>query len=43
VRNLKKPPNAKPGMVIYHKNWSAYVTPDAKMVEGLRVSAKKGI
>ena len=43
VRNLKKPPNAKPGMVIYHKNWSAYVTPDAKVVEGLRVSAKKGI
>ena len=37
VRNLKKPPNAKPGMVIYHTNWSAYVTPDEKTVSALRV------
>ncbi len=40
VRHLKKPPNAKPGMVIYHTNWSAYVTPDEGTVERLRVKAK---
>ena len=27
VKNLKKPPASKPGYVIYHKNYSAYVTP----------------
>ncbi len=27
VRNLKKPPAAKPGLVIYHKNYTALVTP----------------
>ncbi len=43
IRNLKKPPQAKPGMVIYHKNWSAYVTPDAKYVDGMRVTGKKMI
>ena len=37
VRNLKKPPSAKPGMVIYHTNWSAYVTPDEALVTSLRV------
>ena len=37
VRNLKKPPSAKPGMVIYHTNWSAYVTPDEALVSSLRV------
>ena len=36
VRNLKKPPSAKPGAVIYHTNWSAYVTPDADLVRSLR-------
>ena len=25
VRNLKKPPSAKPGMVIYHKYWTLYL------------------
>ena len=25
VRNLKKPPGAKPGMVIYHKYWTLYL------------------
>jgi len=43
VRNLKKPPSAKPGMVIYHKNWSAYVTPDEKVVDALRVTSRKGM
>ncbi len=27
VKNLKKPPAAKPGYVIYHTNYTAYVTP----------------
>ena len=27
VRHIKKPAGAKPGYVIYHVNWSAYVTP----------------
>ena len=33
VRNLKKPPQAKPGFVIYHTNYSAVVTPDREAVE----------
>lgn len=37
VRNLKKPPSAKPGYVIYHTNYSAVVTPDAETVERLKV------
>ncbi len=36
VRNLKKPAGAKPGYVIYHTNYSAYVTPDRDTVEGLK-------
>ena len=27
VKNIRKPPAAKPGFVIYHTNWSAYVVP----------------
>ena len=40
VRNLKKPAGAKPGYVIYHTNYSAYVTPDRDTVEGLKKSEK---
>lgn len=40
VRNLKKPAGAKPGYVIYHTNYSAYVTPDREVVEGLRKNEK---
>lgn len=36
VRYVKKPAGAKPGFVIYTTNWTAYVTPDADLVEGLR-------
>ncbi|MGM9680263.1 MAG: NFACT family protein [Eubacteriales bacterium] len=36
VRNLKKPAGAKPGFVIYHTNYSAYVTPDPALCERLR-------
>ena len=37
VRNLKRPPAAKPGFVIYHTNYSAVVTPDPATIERLRV------
>ncbi len=37
VRNLKKPAGAKPGMVIYHTNWTAYVTPNREIVDHLRI------
>ena len=37
VRNLKKPAGAKPGMVIYHTNWTAYVTPDREAVDRMRI------
>ncbi|MBQ9080105.1 MAG: NFACT family protein [Clostridia bacterium] len=36
VRSLKKTPGAKPGFVIYHTNWTAYVTPDADEAERLK-------
>ncbi len=36
-RNIKKPNGAKPGMVIYHVYQTAYVTPDEKKIEKLRV------
>ena len=37
VRNLKKAPGGKPGLVIYHTNWSAIVTPDKEKIAALRV------
>mgnify|MGYP000895444396 CR=1 FL=1 len=36
VRNVKKPKGAKPGMVIYKANRTAYVTPDAALAERLQ-------
>ncbi len=36
VRNVKKPAGAPPGMVIYEKNRTAYVTPDATLAERLK-------
>ncbi|MCQ2424296.1 MAG: NFACT family protein [Clostridia bacterium] len=36
VREIKKPPNAKPGFVIYHTNWTAYITPDRDAADALR-------
>ena len=39
VRNVKKPSGAKPGMVIYETNRTAYVTPDPALAQRLR---KKG-
>ncbi len=37
VRHVKKVAGAKPGFVVYHQNWSAYVTPDAARVAAMRV------
>ncbi|MBR6410754.1 MAG: NFACT family protein [Clostridia bacterium] len=36
VRNLRKPPASAPGFVIFHTNWTAYVTPDPDRVENMR-------
>lgn len=35
VKQVKKPPESKPGYVIYHTNWSATVPVDRKAVEKL--------
>lgn len=37
VRNLKRVTGGKPGLVIYHTNWSATVTPDKDAIARLRV------
>ena len=37
VKYVKKPPSAKPGYVIYHKNYSARVVPDEKIVKELLI------
>ncbi len=37
VRHVRKVPGAKPGFVVYHQNWTAYVTPDANAVEAMRI------
>ncbi|MBE6599540.1 MAG: fibronectin/fibrinogen-binding protein [Ruminococcaceae bacterium] len=36
VRQVKKPAGSKPGLVIYHTNWSCYVTPDEAKVKAMR-------
>ena len=35
VREVKKPSGSKPGYVIYHTNFTAYVTPDAAAVRSM--------
>ena len=37
AKNVKKPAGGKPGLVIYHTNWTAYVTPDEKKIQSLRM------
>lgn len=32
AKNVKKPAGSKPGFVIYHINWTAYVTPNEKKI-----------
>ena len=36
AKNVKKPSGGKPGFVIYHTNWTAYVTPDKDKISALR-------
>jgi predicted ribosome quality control (RQC) complex YloA/Tae2 family protein len=38
VRNVKKMPGGKPGMVVYEPYYTAFVTPDPELVASLRVS-----
>lgn len=37
VRHVKKPPGARPGMVIYDPYYTAYVTPDPDLIQKLLV------
>ena len=37
ARGVKKVPSGKPGFVVYHSNWSAFVTPDAEHVNSMRI------
>ncbi len=37
VRNVKKPAGGKPGLVIYHTNWSCIVTPNANRIASMRI------
>lgn len=36
AKHVKKPAGAKPGFVIYHTNWTAYVTPNADRIAAMR-------
>lgn len=36
VKNIKKPAGAKPGMVVFEQNYSAYVTPDPELCRRLQ-------
>ncbi len=44
AKNVKKPAGGKPGLVIYHTNWSCTVTPDAQKIRSMRIreERKKG-
>lgn len=37
AKNVKKGAGGKPGFVIYHTNWTAYVTPNADKITALRI------
>ena len=36
AKHVKKPTGSKPGYVIYHVNWSAYVTPDENRIKQMQ-------
>jgi predicted ribosome quality control (RQC) complex YloA/Tae2 family protein len=40
VKYIKKPYGAKPGMVIYEKNWTLFLTPDQNVLEKLLSSGE---
>lgn len=37
AKHVKKPAGSKPGYVIYHVNWTAYVTPDEKRIKEMQI------
>ena len=37
AKSIKKPAGSKPGFVIYHTNWTAYVTPNREKVDKMRI------
>lgn len=37
AKHVKKPAGSKPGYVIYHVNWTAYVTPDEKRIYSMKI------
>ena len=37
ARGVKKVPASKPGFVVYHNNWSAFVTPDEDRIRAMRI------
>ncbi len=37
AKGVKKVPSSKPGFVVYHNNWSAFVTPDESKVRAMRI------
>ena len=37
AKHVKKPAGAKPGYVIYHVNWTAYVTPNEKRIKEMQM------
>ena len=37
AKHVKKPAGSKPGYVIYHVNWTAYVTPDEKKIKEMMI------
>ena len=36
AKHVKKVPSSRPGFVIYHTNWTAYVTPNGEKINSLR-------
>jgi len=43
VKHIKKPYGAKPGMVIYEKNWTLYLTPERSVLEKLLSSEETSV
>lgn len=41
-KHVKKPNGAKPGMVIYEKNSTLYVTPQEELIDSLKIKPEKG-
>ncbi len=37
AKHIKKPAGSKPGYVIYHVNWTAYVTPEEKRIKEMQI------